>query len=43
MWSDLSNRELLAAARARLRRSEPLPLDLTAELDARGLVIPTAN
>jgi hypothetical protein len=41
MWTDFTDRELIAAARNRLRRGEPLPLDLSAEIDARGLTLPT--
>lgn len=41
MWTDLTNDELIEAARFHARRHEPLPLDLEVELMKRGILGPT--
>lgn len=41
MWADLSNEDLLDAARFHRQRYEPLPLDLQTELMKRGLLFPS--
>lgn len=39
MWTDLSDDDLLVAAKRRSKRREPLPLDLQAELLRRGFTL----
>lgn len=40
MWTDLDNDDLIEAARFHMRRHEPMPLDLEAELMKRGILPP---
>ena len=43
MWADLSDDDLLKAARRRTKRRWPLPLDLQVELMSRGFTLEPFN